>query len=74
MPMISRHSIFEDSIPRRLVVDRRKQAKTPSSHGLRIVAAHLTPAVAKFAVTPAGLRERDLYREWFRDAGMMAPR
>jgi hypothetical protein len=72
--VVKAHSLFFEPVPRRLVADRRKQAKMPSSHGLRIVAAHLTPAVAKFAVTPAGLRERDLYREWFRDAGMIAPR
>jgi hypothetical protein len=68
------HSLFFEPVPRRLVADRRKQAKKPSSHGLRIVAAHLTPSTARFAVTPAGLRERDLYREWFRDAGKVAPR
>jgi hypothetical protein len=34
----------------------------------------LTASVAKFAVTPAGLRERALYRAYFADAGMAAPR
>jgi hypothetical protein len=71
---MSRSSIFENPIPRRLVVDWRKQAKMPSSHGLRLVAAYLTPSVSKFAVTPAGRRERDLYRAYFADCGLQAPR
>lgn len=65
--------LLEDKSPRRVVV-RRKQAKMPSSHGLRIVAAHLTPAVAKFAFTRAAKAELDAYRAHFAWAGMVAPR
>jgi hypothetical protein len=74
MQAASRHSIFEDSIPRRLVVDRCKRAKMPSSHGLRIVAAHLTPAVAKFAFSRAAKAELEAYQAHFAWADMVAPR
>jgi hypothetical protein len=67
-------SIEDFRTPRRLAVERRKQAKTPSSHGLRTVAAHLTPAVAKFAFSRAAKVEILAYRRSFADAGMVAPR
>jgi hypothetical protein len=72
--MISAHILLSlDRLPRRLLLSQSKRT-VKSSHGRRIVAAHLTPAVAKFAVTRAALDERALYRAHFADAGMVAPR
>jgi len=49
-------SIFQDRSPRRFAV---RNKRTVTSSGNRHVSAmRLTASVAKFAVTPAGLRER----------------
>lgn len=58
-----------------LVANRHKGAKGPVSPGLRIVAARLTPAIAKYAGVVI-LAELDLaaYRWHFEVAGLQAPR
>jgi hypothetical protein len=63
-------SIPDFRTPSRRVANRRKRAKTPSSHGLRIVAANLTPSIAKFAVVPGARREWIAYCRAFADAGV----
>jgi hypothetical protein len=76
MPAVSRHSIFEDSIPRRLVVDRRKRAHISTSTSRHIAGIRLDAAVYKFAGAyfTGGEVERARYERSFADASLQAPR
>jgi hypothetical protein len=76
MQPTSRHSIFENSSPRRCLIDRGNRAFVSTSTNRHITAISLGAAVYKFAgayFTP-GEVEQARYVRSFADASLQAPR